>query len=111
MDRRNPDEAPEAINLEQEDEGQNLGAVLPGEEDPEEVGETERVHRSAAGEVLPDDVPHLVEKMEEMVKSGRIDTDAFIGEPSHDDEPKTYGDEAAAEVDGDEEGEPDGFLR
>jgi len=111
MDRRNPDEAPEAVNLEQEEDGQNLGAMRPGDEDPEEVGETERVHRSAPGEVLPDDVPDLVERMEEMVRSGRIDTDAFIGEPSHDDEPETFGEEAAAEVDGDEEREPDSFHR
>ncbi len=111
MDRRKPDQAPEAVNLEQEEVGQNLGAIRPGEEDPGEIEVSVRVHRSAPGEVIPDDVPDLVEKMEEMVKSGRIDTDAFIGEPSHDDEPDTFGEEAAAEVEGDEEGEPDGFLR
>lgn len=36
--------------------------------------------------IIPDDTPDLVERMEEMNRSGRIDNDAFAGEPRMDDE-------------------------
>lgn len=44
------------------------------------------------GAVLPDDVPDLIDRMNDMVASGRIDNDAFAGEPMHDDEEDRYGD-------------------
>jgi len=38
------------------------------------------------GALIPDDVPDLVDKMNEMVRSGHIDNDAYAGEPMMDDE-------------------------
>lgn len=41
--------------------------------------------------LLPDDVPDLVDTMNQMVTSGRIDNGAFVGEPIHDDEEDELG--------------------
>ena len=41
---------------------------------------------SDRGAVIPDDVPDLVDTMNQMVTSGQIDNGAFRGEPMHDDE-------------------------
>lgn len=42
-------------------------------------------------QILPDDTPDLIDRMEQMVSSGHIDTDAFAGEPFHDDEESLLG--------------------
>lgn len=55
-------------------------------EDSEHGGKTN------PAQVIPDDVPDLVDKMEEMNRSGRIDFDAFAGEPKMDDEEDYLGD-------------------
>jgi len=90
MNDRRPEDAPERDNYEQSDDGQNLG-IEPGAPD-EAVGESERGTRAAPDELIPDDTPDLVERMEGMVRSGLIDNDAFRGEPVHDDEPDILGD-------------------
>jgi hypothetical protein len=41
--------------------------------------------------LIPDDVPDLVDTMNQMVRSGRIDNGAFAGEPMHDDEEDQLG--------------------
>ena len=41
--------------------------------------------------VMPTDVPDLVDTMNQMVRSGRIDNGAFAGEPMHDDEEERLG--------------------
>lgn len=41
--------------------------------------------------VMPDDVPDLVDTMNQMVRSGMIDNGAFAGEPMHDDEEERLG--------------------
>jgi hypothetical protein len=41
--------------------------------------------------VMPDDTPDLVDTMNQMVSSGRIDNGAFAGEPMHDDEEDVHG--------------------
>lgn len=41
--------------------------------------------------VMPLDEPDLVDRMEQMVSSGRIDTDAFAGERNDDDEESDLG--------------------
>lgn len=91
MDPRTPDQAPELTNREQDDEGQNLG-VDPADRGTEEMGETERGNPVDPGELLPDDVPDLVETMDAMVRSGHIDNNAYAGEPVHDDEEDILGD-------------------
>ena len=101
---RKPDDplAPETVNREQEDEAQNLGvdrSALSG--DRGEVPLSERGNPTSPSELLPDDTPDLVERMEAMTRSGRIDNDAFAGEPSHDDEPDILGEDARRELEGD----------
>lgn len=89
-------EAPEAVNREQEDDGQVVDAsdmVRAGETVP--VGDSTRARRSNPAAVIPDDVPDVVDRMEEMVQSGQVDNGAFDGEPVHDDEEGSLGDTGA----------------
>lgn len=53
--------------------------------------DSERGGRSNPAQIIPDDTPDLVERMNEMNRSGRIDTDAFAGEPQMDDEEDSLG--------------------
>jgi hypothetical protein len=48
--------------------------------------ESERGGRTNPAQIIPDDTPDLVDKMNEMDRSGRIDMDAYAGEPQMDDE-------------------------
>lgn len=52
------------------------------------LGDTEKV---STGDDM-DDVQDLVDKMEQMDSSGRIDMDAYRGEPNHDDNVDKLGD-------------------
>ncbi len=54
-------------------------------------GDTERGGRANPAQILPDDTPDLVETMNAMERSGRIDMDAYAGEPQMDDEEDGYG--------------------
>ncbi len=49
--------------------------------------DSERVQADDPGELLPDDTPDLIDHMNDMLQSGRIDMDAFEGEELLDDEP------------------------
>lgn len=51
--------------------------------------------------VAPQDEPDLVDRMEQMVSSGRIDTGAFAGERNDDDEESPLG--ALDETEGDDD--------
>lgn len=98
----NPDAAPESVNQEQEDDAQVIDATdmaRGGETMP--VGQSTHARRSNPAAVIPDDVPDVVDRMEEMVRSGHIDNGAFEGEPVHDDEEGSYGD-TGADLDEDE---------
>lgn len=55
--------------------------------------------------VMPDDTPDLIDRMEQMVSSGRVDSGAFAGEPRHDDEESEPG---GTEPDEDDESDLDG---
>ncbi len=57
--------------------------------DPSE--DSEHGSPSNPGSVMPDDVPDLVDTMNQMVRSGLIDNGAFAGEPMHDDEETVLG--------------------
>lgn len=89
---RDPGFESDSDNREQRDEGQaqdvadealNLGS------DPTE--ESEHGGSADPAALIPDDVPDLVDKMNEMVRSGHIDNGAFAGEPMHDDEEDALG--------------------
>lgn len=92
--------APEAINREQQDEGQAQDVAEDARHPGRGLGESSRAPGDRT-QVLPDDVPDLVETMNGMVRSGRIDNGAFAGEPQHDDEEDVLGE---TDSDEDEEG-------
>ncbi|QGN55233.1 hypothetical protein [Novosphingobium sp. Gsoil 351] len=86
--RRNDDFAPEAHNVEQDDEDAQAQTVadqaLRG--GGETLSDSEKV---PGGD--PDGTPDLVDHMNQMASSGRIDMSAFRGERSDDDEEGLYG--------------------
>ena len=53
--------------------------------------DSERGGRTNPAQIIPDDTPDLVDKMNEMNRSGRIDMDAYAGEPQMDDEEEEMG--------------------
>lgn len=95
-------EPSETVNREQEDEAKVIDAadMIRGNETMP-VGESEHGRPSNPADIIPDDVPDIVDRMEEMVRSGHIDNDAFEGEPVHDDEEDSLGD-TGADLDDDE---------
>ncbi len=87
-------EPPEAYNSEQDDEPSQSQTVsedamdrtaMFGSEDSDKPANTD------AGAITPEDTPDLVDTMEQMTSSGRIDYGAFRGERNDDDEASTYG--------------------
>lgn len=52
----------------------------------DQAQDTERGGKPDRTQILPDDEPDLVERMNAMVRSGIIDNDAYAGEPQMDDE-------------------------
>lgn len=79
---------PDAQNAEQAEAGSQAQevaadakvAALDGAEESEHGGKTN------PAQIIPDDASDLVDKMNEMNRSGRIDMDAFEGEEDMDDE-------------------------
>ena len=53
--------------------------------------DSEHGGRPNPAQIIPDDVPDLVDRMDEMLRSGIIDNSAFEGEPMHDDEEDMLG--------------------
>ena len=74
------------------DAGEENGEQDEAGSQAQDVAEdSERGGRPNPAQILPDDTPDLVERMEEMNRSGRIDNDAFAGEPQMDDEEDILG--------------------
>ena len=94
-DRRNPDEAPELHNAEQDDELEQSQTVA--EEALSGAGRAasplDSVKPDQASELLDDSSQDLVDKMRDMEQSGRIDMGAYTGEPNMDDNEDKYGEE------------------
>jgi hypothetical protein len=86
------DLAPETDNDEQSDDGQAQDVADNAIELGSDLSEDSE-HGGAANpaEVMPDDMPDLVDTMNQMVTSGIIDNGAFQGEPMHDDEEDRLG--------------------
>jgi len=87
-------------NSEQADEGQaqdvaddavsrRLGLLNGTGHDP--TLETSHGGRAGLGDVIPRDVPDLIDTLNHMLTSGRIDNDAYAGEPMMDDEEDLLG--------------------
>jgi hypothetical protein len=92
-DRRIPDEAPELHNAEQDDELEQAQTVadeaLGG--GARRASPLDSIKPDDEGELMDDSTQDLIDKMRDMEQSGRIDMGAFAGEPNHDDEDETYG--------------------
>jgi hypothetical protein len=93
-DRRdNQDFAPEAHNQEQDDEdsqAQTVADQVLGRRGDFTLSDSEKVGNS---DILGANTPDLVDHMNQMATSGRIDMSAFRGERSDDDEEGFYGEE------------------
>jgi hypothetical protein len=86
------DLAPETDNAEQRDEGQAQDVADDALGEGGDLSEnSEHSGTSNPAGIIPDDVPDLVDTMNQMVTSGRIDNGAFAGEPMHDDEEDRLG--------------------
>ncbi|RVT42395.1 hypothetical protein ENE74_06235 [Sphingobium algorifonticola] len=88
-----PTDISDPDNSEQRDDGQAQDVAADAlHRGTEPGGETERGGGDDRGAVMPDDTPDLVDTMNAMVRSGRIDNGAFAGEPMMDDEEDILGD-------------------
>ncbi|HYD23569.1 MAG TPA: hypothetical protein VEB68_02150 [Croceibacterium sp.] len=89
------DQAPELHNAEQDDELEQSQTVaeeaLRG--GARESSPLDSLKADEPGEVMDDSAQDLIDKMRDMEQSGRIDMDAYLGEPNHDDNEDKYGDE------------------
>ena len=92
--RETQDFAPEAHNQEQDDEGaqaQTVADEVLARRGGFALSDSEKV---GGGGELGSGTPDLVDHMNQMASSGRIDMGAFRGERSDDDEIGSYGEEA-----------------
>jgi hypothetical protein len=92
-DRQTEDLAPENQNAEQDDESTQAQTfadeALGRSSDDFGLDDTKKV---SSGDDS-DDVEDLVDHMNQMVRSGRIDNDAYRGERNDDDEEEMYGED------------------
>lgn len=95
-------DAPESFNSEQDDEAAQAQTVsddaIRGIAGRESAHESEHGGTTNPAQINADDTQDVVDHMNQMERSGRIDMDAYRGERSDDDEPDTMG-EAALEPD------------
>ena len=90
MDQSDKNRFPD--DIEENDEQRDRGSQAQDVADDARVRSTDLSEDSVRGgssnraQIIPEDTPDLVERMEEMNRSGRIDNDAFAGEPQMDDE-------------------------
>jgi len=98
MMARDPDQFEE--NSEQADDGQAQDVAdeaiariigTNGRPDRDPTVESEHGGRSNPAGIIPEDVPDLVDTINQMLTSGRIDNGAFSGEPMMDDEEDQLG--------------------
>ena len=94
--------APETFNSEQDDEAAQAQTVsddaIGGIADRASAHESRHGGPTNPAQIDPDDAQDVVDHMNQMERSGRIDMDAYRGERNDDDEPETLG-EAARELD------------
>ncbi|MEQ5788340.1 hypothetical protein J3454_10585 [Erythrobacter sp. NFXS35] len=85
--------APENHNSEQDQRGQQAQDIAADAQDAghEQPGGTESRKRPSPGvDNVAGSETDLVEEMQQMEDTGRIDNSAFVGEPNHDDTPGKY---------------------
>ncbi|MXP26909.1 hypothetical protein GRI39_12785 [Altererythrobacter indicus] len=99
QEQRQAGMAPETHNDEQDDHlsqaqeiSEEAQGLTPNSESP-----TESLKQKADGDVSGDSTQDLVDHMRDMESSGRIDMDAYRGEPNYDDDVDKYGKQAKPE--------------
>lgn len=98
MERPAPDDELPGREIEENSEQDDSGAQaqdVAGDARVRSVDlseDSERGGRPNPAQIIPQDMEDLVEKMEAMNRSGRIDMDAYAGEPQMDDEEDILGD-------------------
>lgn len=94
MNDRKPNAAPETLNREQEDEEAQAQTVADEALDrATSAFGLEDSEKAKTGDDT-DDAQDLVDHMNQMERSGRIDMSAYRGERNDDDEDETYGEAA-----------------
>ncbi|RKF20604.1 hypothetical protein D6851_10715 [Altericroceibacterium spongiae] len=93
QEQRQADMAPETHNDEQDDHlaqaqevSEEAQALTPGSESP-----TESERDQGDSGLLNDSTQDMVDHMRDMESSGRVDMDAYRGEPNYDDNVDKYG--------------------
>ena len=79
MGRPGDDGASEWVNREQLDEGQAQDVAEDARHGGPGLADSTHGGKTNPAQILPDDVPDIVDRMNEMVRSGRIDNDAYSG--------------------------------
>lgn len=87
VDTPSNDEAPEALNREQDDEEAQAQTVAEAARRERPIEDSDKAR---SGDET-DDVQDLVDHMHQMERSGRIDMDAYRGERSDDDKDQELG--------------------
>jgi hypothetical protein len=84
--------APETVNEEQEDESTQAQTVAEQAKHQKTRSPTDSTKEPGNGGIDGDSSQDLIDHMRDMESSGRIDMDAYQGEPNMDDEDDKYGD-------------------
>lgn len=103
------EETPEAYNAEQDDEGAQAQTVADDAQNKSaffEGGESEHGGKTNPAQIDADDEQDVVDHMEQMERSGRIDMGAYRGERNDDDESEMLGQGGMEPGDLDEHGNP-----
>lgn len=91
QEERQADLAPETHNAEQDDHGEQTPDVAADAMKPSERSPTESEKDDNSSGLMDDSTQDVVDHMRDMESSGRIDMDAYRGEPNHDDNVDKYG--------------------
>ncbi|WP_374406854.1 hypothetical protein [Pelagerythrobacter sp.] len=91
QEQRQADLAPETHNAEQDDHLSQAQEVAKDAQEPSETSPTESKKSDNSSGLMNDSTQDTVDHMRDMESSGRIDMDAYRGEPNHDDNVDKYG--------------------
>lgn len=90
-DRPTDELAPETENAEQDEDAEEQAQTVTEEARNRATGQGLKDSEKVNSGDPSDDEQDLVDRMRQMDRSGRIDMDAFEGEPNHDDDVDKYG--------------------
>jgi hypothetical protein len=92
---REPDQLEENSEQADDDQAQDIAeealARRRGAAGRDPTVDSEHGGKADPGWLIPQDVPDLIDTMNQMLSSGRIDNDAYAGEPMMDDEEDLLG--------------------